>query len=119
MPYIKEQSREELDPLIEALGKKLIDYSAGAYNYAICRLLLRFAGHPPTYARINQIIGVLECAKFEVYRRFASPYEDKKVEENGDLYGRSGFVFRKPPDIIDTTTDVEGQLEFSFGEEQK
>jgi len=31
-------------------------------------------------------VGVLECAKMELYRRVAAPYEDKKKEENGDVY---------------------------------
>lgn len=31
------------------------------------------------------IIGLLESVKFEFYRRFVSPYEDIKIEENGDV----------------------------------
>ena len=38
------------------------------------------------YARINELIGVLECAKLELYRRIAVPYEDTKIAENGDVY---------------------------------
>ena len=38
------------------------------------------------YSEINSVIGVLECAKMELYRRIAAPYEDKKCEENGDVY---------------------------------
>jgi len=30
--------------------------------------------------------GVLENVKQEMYRRLAAPYEDKKAEENGDVY---------------------------------
>ena len=37
------------------------------------------------YADINELIGALECAKLEFYRRKAAPYEDKKAVENGDL----------------------------------
>jgi hypothetical protein len=32
------------------------------------------------------MIGVLECAKLELYRRVAAPYEDAKCEDNGDVY---------------------------------
>lgn len=39
----------------------------------------------PSYGAINDIIGVLECAKLEYYRRMAAPYEDKKVLDNGDI----------------------------------
>lgn len=32
------------------------------------------------------ILGALEGAKLELYRRKISPYEDIKIEENGDVY---------------------------------
>ena len=32
------------------------------------------------------MVGVLECAKLELYRRMAAPYEDEKIEDNGDVY---------------------------------
>jgi hypothetical protein len=38
------------------------------------------------YRRINEVMGALECAKQEFYRRVAVPYEDKKIKENGDVY---------------------------------
>ena len=34
-----------------------------------------------------EVLGVLECVKLELYRRVAAPYEDKKCQENGDVYG--------------------------------
>jgi hypothetical protein len=39
-----------------------------------------------SYKNINQAIGALECAKLELYRRVAAPYEDKKALINGDVY---------------------------------
>jgi len=30
-------------------------------------------------------MGVLECVKQEFYRRRAVPYEEEKIEENGDI----------------------------------
>ena len=30
--------------------------------------------------------GALRCAQMEFYRRVAAPYEDKKIQENGDVY---------------------------------
>ncbi len=38
------------------------------------------------YSKINSLIGVLECAKLELYRRVAAPYENDKIDENGDVY---------------------------------
>ena len=29
---------------------------------------------------------MLECAKLELYRRVAAPYEDEKIDQNGDVY---------------------------------
>ena len=40
----------------------------------------------PNYARFNEMIGVLECCKLELYRRVISNYEDKKMRQNGDVY---------------------------------
>ena len=39
-----------------------------------------------SYATINDIIGALEGAKMEFYRRVVAPYEDEKIKENGDVY---------------------------------
>ena len=38
------------------------------------------------YAHINEAVGALECAKLELYRRIAVPYEDQKMKESGDVY---------------------------------
>jgi predicted DNA-binding protein with PD1-like motif len=37
------------------------------------------------YANINEVIGMLECCKLELYRKIAAPYEDIKIQENGDV----------------------------------
>ena len=60
---------------------------AGVLNYCISALLnevLKTNGI--SYRNINELIGVLECAKLELYRRVASPYEDDKIHSNGDVY---------------------------------
>jgi hypothetical protein len=38
------------------------------------------------YKTINDILGALEGAKMEFYRRVVVKYEDSKREENGDVY---------------------------------
>ena len=40
------------------------------------------------YESINAVIGAFECAKQELYRRVAAPYEGNKMRENGDVYAR-------------------------------
>ena len=58
----------------------------GELNYFITSILnvyLKQKGEK--YATYNDIIGVLECAKLEYYRRKVSVYENKKIESNGDV----------------------------------
>ena len=38
------------------------------------------------YAHLNEVVGVLECAKLELYRRVASPYEDQMLMESVYVY---------------------------------
>lgn len=79
MPYIDAAARERVD-------KEGHPSNAGELNYQITRLVLEFLGASPRYQDFNNAIGVLECAKLEVYRRMVAPYEDKKITENGDVY---------------------------------
>lgn len=60
---------------------------SGDLNFAITTLLISYASyHILSYAVINDVLGALEGAKAEFYRRVAVPYEDMKIEENGDVY---------------------------------
>ena len=81
MPYI-EQKRRNL------LLKKGHDMEgAGDLNYIITRILNRYIEHRGTsYQTYNDIIGALEAAKLEIYRRLIAPYEDEKCKTNGDVY---------------------------------
>lgn len=81
MPYVKSEDRSRLD-------KGDAPKEAGELNYAITKLIdeyLKYKGGI-RYSHLNEIVGVLECAKLELYRRIAAPYEDKKIDENGDVY---------------------------------
>lgn len=85
MPYIDQDARARL-----AAGGA--PAHAGELNYAITMLvdayLARSAGASgrTRYAHLNEAIGVLECAKLELYRRVTAPYEDEKIAESGDVY---------------------------------
>lgn len=92
MPYITKELREQLDPSIELLFAEL-DYMgdsknlAGLMNYSISALISKLLDTKGlNYHNINELIGMLECAKLELYRRVASPYEDEKIKSNGDVY---------------------------------
>lgn len=83
MPYISQYRREDL-------GGQIISkpQSAGELNFVISEMVNDYIQtYGLSYSTINEVIGMLECAKLELYRRVASPYEDKKIQQNGDVYG--------------------------------
>jgi hypothetical protein len=82
MPYIKSANRVAFDAEIMALVVKIT--CEGDANYVITRVIAG-ATRTRNYANINAAIGVLECAKLELYRRLAAPYEDRKIGENTDV----------------------------------
>lgn len=86
MPYIKQSQRQNLSYLTEALKDGTID-NAGELNYILTKMCIDYLEHSaPGYQSYNDVIGALEGAKLEMYRRRVAPYEDKKIIENGDVY---------------------------------
>ncbi len=80
MPYVKQNDRKRLD----AGGSPK---TPGELNYKITRLVDEYlTAEELSYARLNEVVGVLECAKLELYRRATAPYEDIKIAEEGDVY---------------------------------
>lgn len=83
MPYIKEEDRQRI---LAEFGNAEI-FNAGELNFLITRILNDYLeAHTTSYAIFNEVIGVLECAKLELYRRKLAAYEDRKIAENGDVY---------------------------------
>lgn len=72
-----------LTELINILKEQTVDQIDGQLNYIITRILKE--SYPLRYFNINRAVGVLECCKLEYYRRVAAPYEDTKIEQNGDV----------------------------------
>ena len=90
MPYIKQEKRKVLNKhaRLELIGMEC--ENEGDLNYVltmICKGYLNKYGLI-RYARLNTIVGALECCKLEFYRRKAVPYEDMKIKESGggDVY---------------------------------
>lgn len=100
MPYIKNEDREKYEAEINAIVDKLRETARyettsafpGHLNYIITSIIKR--GYDAAaklddfklgYGDFNEMIGMLECAKLELYRRTLAPYEDKKIKENGDV----------------------------------
>ena len=82
MPYILPEDRKRLTMSLTAIPN-----TAGELNYLFTMLSkLYFEKNGNNYQAINDVIGALEGCKLEFYRRLVSPYEDKKIESNGDCY---------------------------------
>lgn len=80
MPYIATEARERI-----AQGGA--PSTAGELNYAITRLVDEYLAREGVgYRSLNEVVGVLECAKLELYRRIVAPYEDVKMQSAGDVY---------------------------------
>jgi hypothetical protein len=84
MPYIRKDIRNNLEGAIDELSVYIT--SPGELNYVITRLSHELTHNiGENYDGYNAVIGVLECAKLEMYRRRVAPYEDLKIKENGDI----------------------------------
>jgi hypothetical protein len=95
MPYIPKSSRdileEPLTNLIEAVAWSIPliedDAKAGTLNYLLCRLIMgMYPKELNRYRQWNEIVGVLESAKAEIQRRMIADYEDRKNQENGEVF---------------------------------
>jgi hypothetical protein len=80
MPYIQQSRREEIT------DSSLVE-TAGELNWLLTILINDYINkHGKSYQTLNEVIGVLECAKLELYRRVVSPYEETKMQQHGDVY---------------------------------
>lgn len=82
MPYIVQARRPQLT------SEFVVPQNAGELNFVITKLCLAYMDRigGKSYPNLNEVVGVLECAKLEFYRRAAAPYEDVKIEQHGDVY---------------------------------
>lgn len=91
MPYTPEDRREKYDEELSALIERLQELdeplTPGDLNHIFTKIVLDVVDlrDQPQYAKINNIIGLLECCKLELYRKVAAPYEDIKEAENGPV----------------------------------
>ena len=82
MPYIPEHRRPVLDALVEHMGDVPIQVD-GDLNYLLFAFFKRCV--PMTYYSTKNFCGELHQCATEIERRLLGPYEDKKIEENGDV----------------------------------
>ena len=87
MPYTLEEKRRLVEPLLQALEDRpeLLENEGDLNHYItnVCAIFLK--QHLIKYGNFADIEGVLNHVSKEFYRRLAIPYEDKKIEQNGDL----------------------------------
>lgn len=80
MPYLPEEDKTNLD-----WGAS--PSTPGELNYRLTDICLSFMGQTDgRYADYATVVGALECAKLEFYRRALAVYEDSAIEKNGDVY---------------------------------
>jgi hypothetical protein len=87
MPYITQDQRPALDDIIAPLTNHIknlpLEQQDGALNYVVTKILKEV--YPPRYFNYNRAMGVLSCIQAEFYRKDVAPYEDIKIQENGDV----------------------------------
>ena len=89
MPYIPQDKRKELEDKMEDLFSHInsSELSIGEINFIISSILNKYMKASNfNYALCNSLIGVLECAKLELYRKVVAEYEEVKISQNGSLY---------------------------------
>jgi hypothetical protein len=85
MPYIKVEDR---DRIFKGDSPK----NAGELNFLISLLIDQYwHENGKNYQAFNDILGALDGASKEYYRRKIGYYEDSKMLENGDVYRRETF----------------------------
>jgi len=81
MPYIDKSVREML------ISQTSVPKTPGELNFLLTSIIDDYMTlNGRSYRTINDIVGALEGAKMEFYRRVAVPYEERKRMENGDVY---------------------------------
>lgn len=79
MPYISTHDRYEI-------GKGVPPQTAGELNFAMTILAINYlVNNGVSYQTIADISSAFTEGLAEFRRRVTAPYEDKKIQENGDL----------------------------------
>lgn len=85
MPYIHQDIRKQLLPPPTQWGN--VPKDVGELNFVLTTTINQFLDtRIRDYAAYNSILGVLTAMQHEIYRRLIAPYEDQKIQENGDVF---------------------------------
>lgn len=81
MPYIPKEARVRFDEAMPPTPS-----NAGELNYLMTQIARAYwRENGANYQAFNDILGAFDGAKLELYRREVAPYEDVKIQQNGDL----------------------------------
>ena len=82
MPYVKQTRRGFLDEVVRQMAYESI-VADGDLNYILFAYCKRHIS--PSYNNYKNFCGELRQCATEIERRLLAPYEDTKIEENGDV----------------------------------
>jgi hypothetical protein len=82
MPYINSSGRFICDSIVNTMNKCNMQIN-GDLNY----ILFKYCKYHiiPSYNNYKNYIGELEETIAEIRRKILAPYEDSKIQENGDV----------------------------------
>lgn len=80
MPYLTPSNRAYVDAYDDPT-------QPGELTYLLTKVVMKYVERcGPRFAIFAEAMGALEATKQEFYRRVVAPYEDQKMQENGDVY---------------------------------
>lgn len=83
MPYIEKYRRMKMDWIARFMSNHIeVDGDLNYLLFAFCKRYIK-----PSYNNYKNFIGELNETVAEIRRRILAPYEDQKIEENGDVDG--------------------------------
>lgn len=95
MPYIHHRLRERYERFLKLI-EQLMTLAPGHLNYVISKLChIYIIRKGLSYSVINEVIGILECAKTSLIETVLLPYEKIKMKENGNISGLDKEYYEK------------------------
>jgi hypothetical protein len=88
MPYIIPSIREEVDVSIYHVAADIRGLSKSVLTYTIFKLMKLWvftSAGDFNYQNMSDACAAARDAEHEFRRRYMDPYEDKKIQENGDI----------------------------------
>lgn len=82
MPYVLPGRREHLDKVVDEMSFRNIK-ADGDLNYVLFAYCVRHI--IPSYNNLKNFCGELRQCATEIERRILGPYEDGKIQQNGDV----------------------------------